>query len=279
MTRLLTFPTEFRWRHAAVLLIAAFLAANWQLLTGQAFEKWDAYDLSAPYYSLLADFIRSGRLLYWNPWLACGSPDFAVAGSGTFSPDLLLIAAITGSGGYAYVIYWMIIWLAGGIGMLLLARHLRAPAWGGLVVALGFVFSGFYTGHAEHTSVVYSHSFLPFIIWRLDVAIVRRRFLPAVQAGALWGLSALAGYPALTIFTVALIVCWAIGRCVAAEKADRIATCRYAIALTTTVGAIGLAVLSPCYASAAYEGLGYSDRSVPLTRNFAISSNALSPRH
>ncbi len=188
-----------------------------------------------------------------------------------------MIAAITGSGGYAYVIYWLTIWLAGGMGMLLLARHLRAPAWGGLVVALGFVFSGFYTGHAEHTSVVYSHSLLPFIIWRLDVAMVRRKFLPAAQAGALWGLSALAGYPALTIFTVALIICWAVSRCVAAEKGERVATCRYAIALTTTVGVIGVAVLLPCYASAAYEASGYSDRSMPLTRNFALTSNAFQP--
>ena len=73
--------------------------------------------------------------------------------------------------------------------MLLLARHLRAPVWAGLCVALGFTFSGFYTGHAEHTSVLYSYSFLPFVIWRLDVSLQRGNLFAATQAGALWGLS------------------------------------------------------------------------------------------
>ena len=266
-----------RWWQAAVLLALAFVAANWQLITGQAFEKWDAFELSAPYYSLLADFIRAGKLIYWNPWLACGSPDFAVAGSGNFSPDLLLAAAITGPGGRAFVSYWLSIWLAGGMGMLILARHLRAPAWGGLVVALGFVFSGFYTGHAEHNSVVYSYSLLPFIIWRLDVAITQRRILPASQAGAFWGLSGLAGYPALTIFTVALIVAWAVGRWVASEKMERARSCKYAVLAVIVVGLIGVAVLSPSYLSAAYEGKGYSDRSEPLSRAYALESNSLQP--
>ena len=171
LASLLRRARDLRWRDAAFILLAAFVTANWPLLTGQAQEKWDGAGLCAPFYSLLADFTRAGKLLYWNPWLAGGSPDFAVAGAGTFSPDLLLAAAITGPGAQAYIYYWLTLWFTGGIGMLLLARHLRAPAWGGLVIALGYVFSGYYTGHAEHSSVVYFYTLLPFLIWRLDVAI------------------------------------------------------------------------------------------------------------
>ena len=257
--------------------MALFSAANWQLVAGKVYEKWDAFDLASPYYSLLADFTRAGRFLYWNPWLAGGSPDFAVAGSGTFSPDMLLCAALTGPGGPAYEIYWMAMWLAGGMGMLLLARHLEAPVWGGLVVAIGFVFSGFYTGHAEHNSVLYSYSCLPFIIWRIDAALMQRRFLPALQAGALWGLSALAGYPALTVYTFALATCWTIGRCLVREKQARRGDWKFALLLLFITGAVGAAILSPSYVSAAYEGRGYSDRSEPVKRSFALDSNALHP--
>lgn len=268
---------KLRWSQAAWILLAVFLAANWQILTGRAFEKWDAYDLASPYYSLLADFTRAGRFLYWDPWVAGGSPDFAIAGSGTFSPDLLLFAALTGPGTTGYLVYWLTIWVSGGFGILLLARHLRVPAWGALAVALGFVFSGFYTGHAEHSSVLYSYTAMPFIIWRLDIALVQRRILAAVQAGALWGLSALAGYPAFTIYTVGLIVLWAVGRCFIAENAERARDWKHALLAVTIVGVVGIAVLSPSYVSAAYEGAGYSDRSGALPRSFALNSNALHP--
>lgn len=264
------FPA-LRWRHAAFILTATLLLANWQLLAGRAYEKWDAYDLGTPYYSILADFIRAGRLLYWNPWIAAGSPDFAVAGLGVFSPDVLLFAALAGPGGKAFQAYWLCVWLLGGLGMLLLARHLRAPVWGGLVVSLGFVFSGFYTGHAEHTGVLYSHSFLPFIIWRLDVSLRERRIVAAAQAGACWGLSALAGYPAFTICTVALMVAWTVGRCFFARKTER-AQWKQGLLMLMMAGAVGIAVLLPSYASAAYEGRGYSDRSGPLPRDFALAS-------
>jgi hypothetical protein len=53
----------------------------------------------------------------------------------------------------------MVVWGFGGIGMLLLTKHLRCQAYGGVVAALGFVASGFYTGHAEHMSSIYSVSF------------------------------------------------------------------------------------------------------------------------
>ncbi len=268
---------EMRWRHAAFILLAVFVIANWLLLTGQAQEKWDGAGLCAPFYSLLADFTRAGKLLYWNPWLAGGSPDFAVAGAGTFSPDLLLAAAITGPGAQAYVYYWLALWLTGGLGMLLLARHLHAPVWGGLIIALGFVFSGYYTGHAEHSSVLYAYTVLPFLIWRLDVAITQRKLLAALQAGALWGMSGLGGYPALTFFTVPLIVAWAIGRYLQTEKTERAATFSYAGLSVVIVGVVGVAIFSPSYTSAVYEGRGYSERSQPLHRNYALESNALEP--
>ena len=264
------FPA-LRWRHAGVILTATFLLANWQLLAGRVYEKWDSYDLGTPYYSLFADFIRAGRLLYWNPWIAAGSPDFAAAGSGVFSPDMLLCAAITGPGAKGLHAYWLIVWLLGGLGMLLLARHLRAPVWGGLVVSLGFVFSGFYTGHAEHIGLLYSYSLLPFIIWRLDVALLERRMIAAAQAGACWGLSGLAGYAAFTVCTVALLIAWTAGRCFFAPKTEQ-APWKQGLLILMMTGAVGIAVLLPSFVSAAYEGRGYSDRSGPLPRDFALAS-------
>jgi hypothetical protein len=268
---------RFKWRHAALLLTAVILLTNWRLLCGRGYQKWDAYDMASPYFCLISDFLHAGRLLYWNPWSNGGEPTFAEPQLGVFSPVLLFFGLVAGGSSEAFRIYWISLWLAGGLGMLLLARHLRAPVWGGLVVALGFVFSGFYTGHAEHTTFIYAYSFLPFIVWRFDVALVRHRFMAAAQAGALWGLSALAGYPALTFCTTGLLCGWALARCIFPRATGERGDWKHAFLVLALVGTIGTIILTPAYFSFVYEGRGYSDRSDHLDREIALASNALHP--
>ena len=79
---------------------------------------------------------------------------------------------------------------------------------------LGFLFNGFFTGHAEHTSWIYSFAALPWIIWRLDAAILRHSTRAAAEAGALWGLSAMAGYPGVVMATAMTASLWLLGRAI-----------------------------------------------------------------
>jgi len=69
---------------------------------------------------------------------------------------MVIAGAIGGGSSAAFRGYWLFIWLSGPLGLLLLARHLGAPRWGAFLVALGYAFCGFYTAHAEHTTVLYS---------------------------------------------------------------------------------------------------------------------------
>ena len=108
--------------------------------------------------------------------------------------------------------------------MVVLAWHMGAPAWAGFVIALGFAFSGFFTGHAEHTATIYSASFLPWFLWRLDVALLSARINPAIEAGALWGLSALGGYPELTILSGGFLFLWALGRMFCGRSGGRLSS-------------------------------------------------------
>ena len=279
-----TIGSQRSWVLTQVLLVVAFLAANHRIVTGVDAPMWDAAVFFAPEYTQISDHARAGRLLVWNPWASGGEPDFAEPQIGAASPVAVLMGAITGGTEAGFRWYWIFVWFLGPLGMLFLARHLGVAPWAAFVVALGFAFCGFYTGHAEHTSYVYSLSWLAFIIWRLDVALGSRRLRATAEAGALWGLSALGGYPGLTILSGSFIVAWALGRCLARDgdmspaMAGRLAhRLRFAALCVLLFVAVGLLVLCPTYTAFFREGLGYSERAGGLTRQMAITSGASAP--
>jgi hypothetical protein len=273
------------WILAAVGVVLILFATNARLLTGEAVPIWDADHAFASWYSLVADFARDGRLLLWNPWTNGGSPDFTDPQFGAFSPIVVVYGLLAGGSLLAFNVYWLLVWVAGGIGMVVLARHLRAPAWGGFVVAVGFLYSGFMTGHAQHTPVLLAFSTLPWVLWRVDAGLRQNRAWPAVEAGMLLGLAALAGYPGMVMAVGGYVVLWAVGRTMIANpfwgarvrslpRRKELSTLVLSLVLVVLVSAV---VASPTYLAFLIEGAGYSDRAGELARDYAVGSNALDP--
>jgi len=272
------------WLLAGVIVILAILLGNLELLTGKLVPQWDAADFFGPQFSFLADHIKAGRLVLWDPWVSGGAPDLAEPELGSTSPLMLLMGLLSPNPQAGFITYWMVVWILGGAGVLLLAKHLGSPMWGALIVALGFIASGFYTGHAEHTSSLYSVSLLPWVLWRFDAALLRRNYWFGVQAGALYGLSALGGYPEFTILTPLFLFLWAVGRIfrreshTSSESHTRIdgewrrLILPAVLILCLTVG-IGSAVCSPGYGAFLTGTHGYSDRVGPRSRVESTSSN------
>ncbi|HEV2116899.1 MAG TPA: hypothetical protein VGR48_12780 [Terriglobales bacterium] len=274
--------SSFGWWMALAGLAAVFLLGNYPLLSGRQALIWDAEDLFAPAYTLVADHARAGRLVLWDPWISAGAPDYAEPELGAASPVQVLAGALTGGTEAGFRLYFLLIWFLGPLGFLFLARHFRAAPWAAFVVAAGFAFCGFYTGHAQHVSSIYAFSFLPWVLWRFDVALVSRKWLPALQGGALWGLSALGGYPELVILTAGFLFVWAAGRCALkfpATTADsgvdpsHSQTIRAALCTLAIVAVVGTVVLLPSYFAFFVEGHGYSDRVGPRSRHEAVTSN------
>ncbi len=257
-------------------LVALFFGANWPLLAGRVAEHWDGEDFFAPFFSFLARMTRSGHLLLWNPFSAGGSPDFAEPQVGAFSPVTLLFGLMAGPDPLAFRFYWLSLWLLGGLGMYVLARALGSPPWGALVASLGLVFSGFYVGHSEHTSVVYSFAFMPWIVWRVRAALTTGRFWPAAEAGALWGLCALAGNPAVVIpgalFIGVVALAW-----LPVDQTGAPCPARWRLYAGTMalLAVVGIVILAPTYLSFRHEIAGFSDRSLPVAREAALPRQAL----
>ncbi|HVO60879.1 MAG TPA: hypothetical protein VMT53_08080 [Terriglobales bacterium] len=263
------------WLLCAGCLAAIVLVGNSDLLLGKATPIWDAAAFYGPMFSLVADHSKAGHLLTWNPWMNGGSPDFTDPQVGSSSPILLAFGLLSSNFLHGFVAYWLSIWIFGGIGMLLLSRHLGVAAWAGLVTALGFTASGFVTGHGEHTTIVYTFSFLPWIIWRFDVALKRRSCWEMAVAGMLWGLSALGGYPALVILTPLFVGLWGLGRAWLPtdtfKDGDRPLVKRL-LSLGIGLGifcAIGIAVMSPPYLGFLVYAKGYTTRVGGVSREYS----------
>jgi hypothetical protein len=265
---------------ASVGLGLAILVPHAALLSGAVAPVWDAIDFFAPYYMLVGDFARNGQFLLWNPFTFAGSPDYLEPQLGSFSPPLLAAGLIFGGTPLAFELYWFAIWLLGGLGVLALARHFGAPAWGGFVCAIGLVFSGFYTGNAQNTAMLYSASFLPLLLWRVDVALASHGWRPAFEGGALFGLSGLGGYPALVLLNGCFALLWSLGRLfMLADTAHRTVLHRFkrVVAVHMMVAVTGAAIMSPTYIPFFIEGPDVSDRAGPLARDDAVENDALDP--
>ena len=263
---------------------ALFVLVNRAPIFGRAMPIWDARDSFFPFYVLTADHIRAGRIVSWDVWSNAGLPRLGDPEFGAVWPLQLLVGLVFGGSPAGFIAYWMIVWWLGGLGMFLLARHLRAPPWAAFVVVSGYAWSGIYTGHAEHISWLVGFSSLPFVIWRLDRALTTRTWLPAVQSGAIWGAAATGAYPGVTIVTALMMFVWTIGRVITSFEPARVAgssgsrrrsaPVHGALALTAA-GLVGLLCLLPTYVSFFHEATGVHVRRDPLPRDEAVDNNAL----
>jgi hypothetical protein len=289
------------WFRTALLVLAAFLAVNIPLVLGIYTGLWDAAQLHCPFQMLIGDCAREGRLLLWTPLVNGGYPGVDPI-CAAFSPLAVGVGALCGGHEFGFRVYWLLVWGLGGVGVVLLARHLSAPPWVARVAALGLLFSGIYVAHAESTSFLPVFSLFPWVLWRLDVALLRRSLLAAAEAGALFGLSALGGYPGLIVIGLGYAALWMAARffegLAIREEGDSAGVPGNAeipvgqagrgirqfgrqLGLLVVVSVIFLAlsaiVMLPTYAGFLVESRGYSDRSQPLPRVVAISENALHP--
>lgn len=278
-----------KWVLASLVMTAVFLIINYPLINGSSVGIWDVDDQFMPYQILLADHIRQGQLLIWDSWSNGGVSLSGDPQVGALSPINILLAFVFGGSTFGFIFLWLFVWWLGGFGVLLLGRHFKVAAWATLLVSLEFLFTGLYISNAEHTSWLVGFSFLPLIIWRLDVSICSKSFIAVLQSGALWGLSALSSYPGFAIATALFCFMWGSGRLVfIATKRNNLNKAILFDILKLSIHSIkniiiifflwlitGLAVLSPTYFSFLYDGAGTTTRVGTLSKEAVLSVNPL----
>lgn len=247
--------------------------------------------LVMPYQMLIGDFARAGELLLWNPWMNGGSPDGFEPQFGALSPLVVAVAWLGGGGPASFLLLFVGVWSLSAAGFARLARHLGAPPSAQLALALAWVTNGAFTSHAGHANILHATAFLPWILLFLDRALVGRgttRWVDAAVAGALWGLAALAGYPAIAAITGLFAAGWCAWRCFVSDPSGEGRPTHPAAAavLLTLFGLVGFVVLAPNHIGFALEADGYTERGGVLDRAYATGwridfphhANALEPR-
>jgi len=272
---------------AAAALGALVVAVNLPLLTGAAHPIWDADAAYAPWHMLVSDAARALRLLVWDPWSNGGSPDGFDPQFGARSPLHLLVGLVFGGSLGSFYVLWLTTWWLSGVGTLLLSRWLGFGAVGAGIAALAFSFSGFQLGHAQHTSFVFAYAAMPFVVWRLDVALCTRRLRPTAESAALFGMASLGGYPGVSVVSAMFLGLWALGRVALARGSAPeatpdalprvVATPGWLAGAAALWGVVAIVVAAPTTLGLAYEAHGFSDRSEAVSFERAVETNAMLP--
>jgi hypothetical protein len=261
---------------ALALYTIALCAANFRLIFTHQMPIWDAQQYHHPYYILLADLVRSGRLLFWNPFSAGGVPIFVDPQVAAFSPLTLLAGLVTGGTTGGYIFYWlMLLWL-GGAGVILLARDVKAPLWAAVVAAVGYSTSGFNTGHSEHLSWIYAAGLFPHVIYCINRGVAEGRTTIIAAGGVMLGIAGLGGYPGLVIAMCVFSVVWMAGYSVALPSDRRRWNPFQLLGNLMVFSIVSIVVMAPVYYGFFHEAAGITSRTGTLSREFA-QTNPLAP--
>ncbi|GIG39627.1 hypothetical protein Cph01nite_13890 [Cellulomonas phragmiteti] len=157
----------------------------------------DTIDSVTPRLLLLKDTLLSGRILWWNPYVAGGSPLGSLPDSSLFSPmtwPWLLLPDTYAPGGVKLVEV-----AVASAGMALLLRRLGLSPAARAVGALAFVSSGFmiaWTGWPQ-TRVA---ALVPLLLWAVDRVVCERRRRDVLLIAVILASMLLGGFPAIVVY-------------------------------------------------------------------------------
>jgi len=151
----------------------AGLAVSAWLLTDTV-VPWDSKNHFYAMFRFVADALQHGEFPLWNPYHFGGSPAIADPQSLLFTPSMLLFALVAPHASmqlFDGVIFAHL--LAGGLGMLCVARARGWHPAAAVLSAMIFMLGGAAASRLQHTGMIISYSFFPWALWTLDRALER----------------------------------------------------------------------------------------------------------
>ncbi len=242
-------------------------------------EKTIIWDTAGQFYPSLwfnGHYWNKGILPLWNPFLFNGYPAFADPQNQTFYPVNILISIFTPF--TAKIVYFQLVlhFFLSGVFIYLLASLYIKSSLGRLISSIIYMFSGVMINHFQHLTMINSFTWLPLIIFFLELGWRKKKFLFFIPAGLTICFLIFAGHPQTTFYTIYIILSFSVFACFYHSVKKRFEITPLIISVAAIV--FGL-TLSAIQLIPSYEFSVLSNRSGNLPYELVTGSGQLHPFH
>ncbi|UPG94239.1 YfhO family protein [Luteibacter aegosomatissinici] len=190
-------------RRLLLVLTAAWLVLNFNVLVRGKVLPWDAIYQFYPTVYFNAHSLRTGLAPWWNPYIYGGFAQLGDPQGMLFSPLLMAWMLIPPDPGGVWFSWGVLLHvLMGGAAMLGVLRRHGANALGTLLGAIVYMAGGVAASRLEHVPIVIAYAYVPVVL----LALRRVLELPGIARGGLLGLAAGAMVTQLTQVTYLFVL-------------------------------------------------------------------------
>ncbi len=197
-----------------LILLTLAVIGFWQVALLQYPLKWDLMDQAYPWKFFIGESLQNHILPLWNPYQHCGYPIHADPQSSALYPIVWFFGYFWGYSVYVLSLDFTLHIFLAGVGMFTLGKTLGFRRDVALLMGIGYMFSGFFAGNAQHFMWIISATWLPFVISSYIRLSAKRTLRHAIIFSLFMFMLITGGYPAFTMvllyFLIILFVFYAV---------------------------------------------------------------------
>ena len=173
-----------QWRETAIagaLVTAVWAIALSRWIVDDFTVPWDAKNQFYAFFRFLAESLRAGTTVFWNPYHFGGHPSIADPQSLIFQPAFLAWALIDPQP--TMLTFDVIVFahlLAGALGIVGIGHRHGWPAAASAAAAAVFMLGGPAAARLNHTGIIVCYGLLPCALLALDIALERRTWIAGI---------------------------------------------------------------------------------------------------
>lgn len=200
----ISFIFEKKYGPFALLLLLTILY-YWQISFLQYSLKWDIIDCYLPWRYHIGECLQNNVLPFWNPYQHFGYPAFADMHSQFFLPVWIIGSTFGYSNLTFHFVIIFYIFLAGA-GMFLFSGQFVQSRKTAFLVAVIYIFSGFFVGKLQELSSIAAAAYIPFILHYFLLAVKEQNKKYTLLTVIFLYLQLNGGYQAFTIILFYLLL-------------------------------------------------------------------------
>lgn len=167
---------------------------------------YDMIDCYYPWRYMIGECLRNGMPPLWNPYQTLGYPIHADPQSGAWYPVAWLIGYFRGYNIYSMHMEYLFHLFIAAFGMFFLGNILKFDKRVSFMIAVAYVFSGFFIGNSQHLTYTISGAWIPLILAQYILLFEKQHFKHVLYFSFFLFLLVAGGYPAFLIILLYFLI-------------------------------------------------------------------------